>query len=153
MKEKVHYEEDLFCLSIRIKAIKQQLQLSINPQYFMEQIAKELLFIHNTLQQIYEELSQNSFLINRKLYLYSLIKVKGSIISLFDNYLENQDLKNSSNDSMLEQVYKAKEISENDLGDIKSILSDHNNKDSERDLISIEEINFLMAPGLNSEED
>jgi hypothetical protein len=153
MKEKVHYEEDLFCLSIRIKAIKQQLQLSITPKYFMEQIAKELLFIHNTLQQIYEELSQNSFLINRKLYLYSLIKVKGSIISLFDNYLENQDLKNSSNDSMLEQVYKAKEISENDLGDIKSILSDHNNKDSERDLISNEEMNFLMAPGLNSEED
>lgn len=151
MKEKVHYEENLFCISMRIKQISQQLNLNIAPEYFSEQIAKEILFLHKTLQLIFEDLTKNSFLINRKQYLYSLLKVKGLYNSMLKSYLENSDLIIKSQ-TIMERIHKILEVSGHDIGDIRSILTDEGGNEVDKDLISTEEMNFLMAPGLIDED-
>lgn len=150
MKEKVNYEDDLFYVSTMIKSIKKSLALNISLAFFAERQNEDLIFIHHSIQNIYRELSDNNFLINRNSYLHNLLKVKMHFTALLDIYLspEHQERHNNELHSQLRSI---KEKQESDQRDIRHILCAQE-ETVESDLISMEELNFLMAPGLQDED-
>jgi len=150
MNEKVNYEENLFYISMNIKKIQQSFELNISPEYFHERQAEDIIFIFHTLQKILRELTNNNFLINRNQYLYSMLKVQDRYISMLKQFL-TIDSQSSLDRDQFSQLRKALETIENDRSDIRDILNQDEQIEVEKDLISNEELNFLMAPGLEND--
>lgn len=152
MNEKVNYEDTLFYISMKIKNIKKSFLLNISAEYFSERQAEDILFIFHTLQKVLRELSDNKFLINRNQYLNSLVRVYMQFLELIRIYMKN-DQKELVEKSIIRQIMKIREVVQNDLSDIREILTQEDQTEVEKDLISNEELNFLMAPGLIDDED
>lgn len=152
MNEKVNYEDTLFYISMKIKNIQKSFLLNISATYFAERQAEDILFIFHTLQKVLRELSDNKFLINRNQYLNSLVRVQMQFTELIVSYMKEEQ-KELVDKSILRQIVKIQEMVQNDLSDIRDILNQEEQTEVEKDLISNEELNFLMAPGLIDDED
>jgi len=151
MNEKVNYEDTLFYISMKIKIIQKSFLLNISAEYFAERQAEDLLFIFHTLQKVLRELFDNKFLINRNQYLNNLARVLMQFLELIRHYMKSEQ-KELVDNSILRQVMKIREVVQNNLSDIREILTQEEQTEVEKDLISNEELNFLMAPGLIDEE-
>lgn len=152
MNEKVNYEDTLFYISMKIKNIQKSFLLNISPAYFAERQAEDILFIFHTLQKVLRELADNKFLINRNQYLNSLVRVLMQFTELIRSYLKEEQ-KELVDKSILRQIMKIQEMVQNDLSDIRDILNQNEQTEVEKDLISNEELNFLMAPGLINDDE
>jgi len=152
MNEKVNYEDNLFYISMMIKNIKQSFKLNLAEEFFSERQAEEIIFIFHSLQKFLKDLSDNSYLINRNQYLYTMIKVQDHFTEMADQFLQIRQ-NNLWDEAMTAQIRKAIEKTLLDKTDIRDLLHQQNQDDVEKDLISNEELNFLMAPGLQEEED
>ena len=149
MTEKVHYEDNLFYLSLMVKLCEKSRQLDISPVFFHEKNLKDLLFLHQTLQRIYSELTVNKFLINRDQYLFSLLRVKMSYVKVCRDFMDHAERDNSE---LWHELKKSLEINDHDIADIRSSITNLDEDEVEKDLISQEEMNFLMAPDSDQED-
>jgi hypothetical protein len=153
MNENVNYEDNLFFLSQMIGLAEKSVKLKLDNNFFYSKIVDDIHFIDRTLQFIFKDLSENNYLINRNQYLHSLMKKKNRFISLLES-LENPVYENNTltiEDRVAFTRYR--EIHRGDIVDIREILSLSDSRDEGRDIISNDELNFLMAPGLLSDEE
>lgn len=151
MIENVNYEDNLFYLSRMIDLASKSLLLNLDRSLFYRKRVDDIRFIDRSLQVIFKELSENRYLINRNQYLHTLMKKKKSFLDL----LESMDNQNESAPEETDRIdlERFREIHRGDIADIREILSLTDNVDEGQDIISADELNFLMAPGLLGDED
>jgi len=90
MKSKIHYEEDLFFLTLQMKALKEGLQLTVDPEFFQDKALQDLRFVGSSLEKILKTLKEKPNLIRRSEYLYNLVKVENAYLELLALVLEAQ---------------------------------------------------------------
>ena len=88
MSEKVHYEDNLFYLLTDITRLRNGLKLSIDKDFFASKFMTDLLFVDDMLTRHYDLLKNNTFLIRRKDYLFSIQKLKKKLTELEEEVLE-----------------------------------------------------------------
>ncbi len=153
MTENVNYEDNLFFISRTIDLLNQGAALNLDRDLFYEKTMEFLLFTDKTLQNIFRDLTENSYLINRNLYLHSLMKKKRKFVDLLSTWMERSRPDWPLTEEHRISLQRALEIHRSDIDDIRNTLSLSDNREEDREIISRDEMNFLMAPGLLDEEE
>jgi hypothetical protein len=65
MSKMIHYQDDLFSLSVLVKSLDLMLATEADPEYFAERVDSDLGFIGKSLQSFGSLLEQNTLLIER----------------------------------------------------------------------------------------
>ncbi len=76
MSQRIHVQDDLFFLTIQIKALRDGFSLEIDAEIFLEKSIDDILFIDKALLKLYEFLDTNPHLIERPEYLRSLLQLE-----------------------------------------------------------------------------
>lgn len=145
MSVKVHYEDNLFYLSTLIKSLKAGLSLDIDPEYFIDQIVEDILFVDSTLVKSFNSLKANPHLIKRKEYLRVILRTKKVFIDFLEEIVEGR-LAFSSN---LEPFFPKFRASLNehirDISEIHALLDEPSASEGlDEDIISQTEYLFLL---------
>jgi hypothetical protein len=153
MTENVNYEDNIFFISRTIDLLSQGAELNLDRELFYEKTMDAILFTDRALQHIFKNLTENSYLINRNLYLHSLMKKKRKFTDLLSEFLSGYKADWPLAEEHRIKLQRALEIHIADIGDIRNILSFSDTGQEDREIISRDEMNFLMAPGLLDEEE
>ena len=147
MQNRIHYEDDLFYLSLVIKNLREGFRLPLDPEFFREKSLADLRFLEETLLRFSDTLKENSLLIRRAEYLHSLVKVEGEFLRLVTELLQNQLVFSENLGDFSEELarYQAKhrEI-ETDIRALLKVLSQE--EDGKHDVITATELDLLMRP-------
>jgi hypothetical protein len=69
MSQMIHYQDDLFSLSVLVKSLDLILSTETDPDYFAERVDADLAFLDRSLESFGGLLEQNTLLIERAEYL------------------------------------------------------------------------------------
>lgn len=153
MKQKIHYENDIFYLKTYIRILYDALKLNIDSFIFAEKTLEDINFIENTIEKLYKSLEENPHLIRRRDHLLSIVEVKKYFIS----YLE--ELTRSGNpfsNDMIQAFPKLKRLVANhssDLNNLRNQLLSAEKIDNTAEQISENEMNFLLTPYLDPDRE
>ena len=146
MPEKIHYDDNIYFLSALIRALNDAVKLNVDAVYFADKILEDSLFIDSSIQKIYGSLKENSHLIRRNSYLHSIMKLKRSYVGLLEDLLATEGAFAAPFESMRPKIRR---IAANHMDDVKTIrngLSQVSEPRTEGDLITHDELHFLMSP-------
>jgi len=69
MPQMIHYQDDLFFLSVQVKALASVLSTEADPEYFKDRVLGDIAFLDGLLRSFGSMLSKNALLIDRTEYL------------------------------------------------------------------------------------
>lgn len=90
MKNQIHYDEDLFYLSLTIKNLQESLLLSLDPEYFASKVESDIKFVDENLEHFFVTLKTSIYLIQRAEYFHTLAKVEAAFLELFTEILSGK---------------------------------------------------------------
>ena len=153
MKQKIHYENDIFYLKTYIRILSDALKLNIDSFIFAEKTLEDINFIENIIQKLYTSLEENPHLIRRTDHLLSVLEVK----KYFIRYLEDLTSKGNPFSNDLKQAFpKIKRSVANhtrDLTAIQSQLKTTETAGTDVEHISENEMSFLLTPYLDPDSE
>ena len=146
MPEKIHYDDNVFFMTSMIRSLNDAVKLNVDADYFADKILEDTLFIDTSIQKIYGSVRENGHLIRRDSYLHSIMKLKRSYGRLLEDLLATQGAFAAPFETMRP---KLRRIAANHLDDVKQIqdgLTLVEEAKSEGDVITRDELHFLMSP-------
>lgn len=152
MKQKIHYENDIFYLKSYIRILTDALKLNIDSFIFAEKTLEDINFLEKIIQKLFLSLQENLNLIKRTDHLLSILEVKTYLINYLEALIGNGNV--YSND--LKQAFpKLKRSITNHKRDVDLIRvqlksSDSNSKNTEH--ISENEMSFLLTPYMDDDK-
>jgi len=153
MVTKVNYDDNLFYVHSLIKGLRGGLQLELDVDYFRDKIVEDIFFIDRTLQQIYEALRVNSYLINRRDHLRELMRVKRGLADLLGAVLDGSLPWSASLSAFTDKLAGARDHHVRDITDIQGLMEGSAPVDEPQDVVSQDEYRFLFESGSESEEE
>jgi hypothetical protein len=84
MSKMIHYQDDLFSLSVLVKSLDLILSTETDPDFFAERVESDLGFLDRSLKSFASILEQNTLLIERPEYLKLLQRSVKSFIGVLD---------------------------------------------------------------------
>ena len=146
MGYKINYEDNIFFLNSLIKTLQKGMNLEIDPEFFRDKLVEDLLFLDQSLMQLFSSLSSSRFLISRHQHLRDLQRTMSLFIDLLDSILDGKlefapQLKSAGvrlKSCRLEQ-HKC-------CDDIRAMISDSPPEDEHEDTVSQDEFRLLLTP-------
>jgi len=87
MSQMIHYQDDLFFLSVLVKALDAGLSTDADPERFRERIEGDIFFLDGSLKSFHGLLVQNTLLMERTEYLKLLQRTSRSLIQVIERIL------------------------------------------------------------------
>ncbi len=143
MKAKIHYEEDLFYLTLQMKALREGLQLTIDAEYFQDKFLADLRFVDQSLDKLFETLKLNPNLIRRAEYLYHLVKVEGAFMELLSDVLEGSGEIRDALVPYRNEFLRARESHDADVHEVRTLLRLVTQEEEREDVITADELSLL----------
>jgi hypothetical protein len=143
MKAKIHYEEDLFYLSLQMRGLREGLRLTIDADYFQDKFLADLRFVAETLDKILLTLKENANLIRRAEYLYNLVKVEGAFLELVSDLLEGDGDLREALAGYRSEFLKRQESHDADVQEIRALLKLVSQEEEREDVITSDELSLL----------
>jgi hypothetical protein len=146
MPEKIHYEDNIYFLTALVRALNDAVRLNVDADYFADKVLEDTLFIDTSIQRIHGSLKENGHLIRRNAYLHSVMKLKRAYGKLLEDLLATKDDFSTPFETMRP---KLRRIAAAHFDDVKSIRAELRGADGvklDRDMISLDELSFLMTP-------
>jgi hypothetical protein len=84
MPQMIHYQDDLFSLSVLVKSLDLVLSTETDPDFFSERVAADVDFLDRSLLAFGSLLEQNTLLIERSEYLKLLERTVKAFIGVLD---------------------------------------------------------------------
>jgi hypothetical protein len=144
MPQMIHYQDDLFSLSVMVKSLDLILSTDTDPDFFAGRVAGDLDFLDSSLKSFATLLEQNTLLIERADYLKLLERTTKSFIGVLDR-LEGSGYPRAqafapegSRISALSGAQRAL------LSRLSELLRDSLVEDAETDLVSQDELSELL---------
>jgi len=144
MATKVNYDDNLFHLISLTKALRNGLQLELDVDYFRDKTVEDILFVDRTLQQIYEALSVNTYLINRKAHLRELMRAKRAFADMLDEIINRSSVFAQKLAPFDQKIGRAREQHLQDISDIQSMIEVGKKEQMTEDIVSQDEYQFLF---------
>jgi len=137
MRNTIHYEEDLFYLTLLMKTLREGLQLPVDDEYFQQKFAADLEFVGETLNKLFHTLKENTSLIHRSEYLYNLVKAEDAYVELLGVALASDPRP---------ELAKRREAHDDDARQIRSQLKLIDTEEERQDVITSDELALLTKP-------
>lgn len=150
MATRVNYDDNLFFVMTLTRALRSGLQLDIDPDYFRDKVVEDIFFIDRTLEQIYEALRTNTFLINRRDHLRELMRAKRNLADTLDEVLESQAAFSQHLEAFRAKLAGAREQHVRDISDIQRMMESGTPEADQETIVSQDEYRFLFQ---SDEED
>lgn len=151
MKAKIHYEEDLFYLTLLMKGLREGLKLSIDAEYFQDKFLADIRFVDSTLDKILATLRENPNLIRRAEYLYHLVKVEGTFLELLSAVLAQDSDLGEALAPYRNEFLTRQESHDADIHEIRTLLRLVGPGEEREDVITPDELTLLTRPDEDSE--
>jgi hypothetical protein len=144
MSQMIHYQDDLFSLSVLVKSLDLILSTETDPEYFAERVDSDLAFLDRNLDSFCGLLEQNSLLVERAEYLKLLERTVKTFMGVLGRlqgagYPRAQSF--AGDGTRLEAVSASQR---NLLGRLAGLLSSSLAGDAETDLVSQDELSELL---------
>jgi hypothetical protein len=152
MATKVNYDDNLFFLISLTKVLGNGLKLELDADYFKDKVLEDILFIDRTLHQIYEALSVNAYLINRKGHLRELMRAKRSFADLLDEVINGKSRFSHELSPFESKLSSARAQHISDISDIQDSVEPGQSAEQSGDVVSQDEFRFLFSDEENSGE-
>ncbi len=152
MKQKIHYENNIFYLKTNIRILNDALKLNIDSFIFAEKTLEDINFIENIIHKLYSSLEENTHLIRRSDHLLSIMEVKKYFISYLEILTRNGNPFSSDLKQAFPKLKRAIANHTRDLAVIQSQLKNCRSVKTENEHISENEMNFLLTPYMEEEE-
>jgi hypothetical protein len=142
----IHYDEDIFFLSIMVKRLIDGLKLELDGPLFLIKIVEEIEFISRSIEYFMSSLQGNNLKVNRLQYLKNLYKLNKLFIELLHGILTDQILfsKNVKNHSAHFSELRDHHIS-HELKIKSGLHIDKNQMKYDHDMLSEEEYKILLS--------
>ena len=129
-----------------IRTLNDAVKLNVDAEYFADKVLEDTLFIDTSILKIYGSLKENSHLIRRSSYLHSIMKLKRAYGRLLEDLLATEGAFASPFESMRPKLRRIAAGHLNDVREIRKGLKDIDDVKIDSDLISYDELHFLMSP-------
>ncbi len=153
MTQYIHYEENIFMLNDLLRHIERSLKIDIDSNVFLEKIKSDLIFAEGKLSSLYEALKDSTLQLDKIQYFRHLYKTKSLSLRITDSILNKSIGRSLDFSDFLERLREAEKEQEFEQNDIESYLAKTDNSDMDTNLISQEELMFLMSGNISDEED
>lgn len=144
MSKMIHYQDDLFSISVLVRSLDLMLATEADPEYFSERVASELVFIAKSLSAFGELLEQNSLLIERAECLKLLQRNVKAFVGILDRLsgsgYPHAEAFSGGSPRLAELAAQQKAL----LAKLSEALSSSLSDDAETDLVSQDEMSELL---------
>jgi hypothetical protein len=144
MSQMIHYQDDLFSLSVLVKSLDLILSTETDPDFFGERVGADLDFLDKSLESFGLLLEQNGLLIERAEYLKLLERTVKTFIGILGR-LEGSGYPRAqafAGDGARVAAIMSKQHEL--LGRISGLLNSSLSGDAETDLVSQDELSELL---------
>jgi hypothetical protein len=148
MRNTIHYEEDLFYLTLLMKTLREGLQLPVDSEYFQTKFLGDLEFVGDTLDKLFLTLKENTSLIHRSEYLYNLVKAEDTYVELLSVALATAD-PGEARESLAEhrsELVRRRDGHDTDAHEIRGMLRLVDTEEERQDVITADELALLTKP-------
>ncbi len=152
MAEKIHYDDNIFFMTALIRTLDDAVNLSVDADYFAEKVLEDTLFLDTSIQKLYSSLKENTHLISRDAYLHSIMKLKKAYGKLLENLLSTTGNFAAHFETMRPKIRRIAAGHLNDVNEVRKDLNEVKKSKVDNDMISYDELNFLMSPMEESPE-
>ena len=146
MPYRIHYQDDIYLLSLKTKTLANALKLDFDPELFIEQVRGEIAFIAATIARLYQSIKSSSLIIGKAEILKDLQRLCSRFAGMLESILDG-DVANAVSLSPFFDEYR--ETSENlrlNVEEIKDVLNGMTSRETDtRYTISEEEYRCLFA--------
>ena len=146
MPEKIHYDDNIFFMTALIRTLNDAVKLNVDADCFADKVLEDTLFIDTSIQKIYGSLKENTHLIRRNSYLHSIMKLKRAYGRLLEDLLSTDGAFAATFETMRPKLRRIAAGHLNEVKDIRDGLGDVQSVKIDSDMISYDELNFLMSP-------
>jgi hypothetical protein len=143
MPQMIHYQDDLFSLSVLVKSLDLILSTESDPEYFGERVGADIEFLDRSLQAFGLLLEQNTLLIERADYLKLLERTVKAFIGVLDR-LEGKSYPRSSAFALEGRDRGVAAEQRALLSRLGGLLRSSLAGDAETDLVSQDELSELL---------
>lgn len=152
MKQKIHYENDIFYLKSYIRILSDALKLNIDSFIFAEKTMEDINFIESIIHKLYTSLEENPHLIRRTDHLLSIQEVKKYFISYLETLTRNGNPYSTDLKQAFPKLRRSVVNHTRDLSSIQSQLQTTEPASIDNGHISENEMSFLLTPYMDSDE-
>jgi len=142
MSQMIHYQDDLFSMSVLVKSLDLILSTETDPEYFAERIGSDVEFLDRTLRLFGSLLEQNTLLIERAEYIKLLERTARAFVGVLDRLSGSGYPRAQS--FTVEAVEEASAGQQALLGRLVELLRLSLAGDTETDLVSQDELSELL---------
>lgn len=153
MATKVNYDDNLFYVHALVRTLRNGLQLELDADYFRDKIVEDVFFIHRTLQQIYESLRTNNYLINRRDHLRELMRVKRAFADLLGAILDGELPWAGNLAHYRDTLSTSRDEHVREITDIQSLMEGGAPAEDPQDIVSQDEYRFLFEASQDDDEE
>jgi hypothetical protein len=144
MSQMIHYQDDLFSLSVLVKSLDLILSTETDPDYFAPRIAADIYFLDESLRNFGALLEQNTLLIERAEYLKLLERTVKAFSRVIDR-LTGSGYPRAQGFAGDGQSLAAASVAQRKLlGRLEELLASSLAGDTETDLVSQDELSELL---------
>ena len=151
MAEKIYYDDNIFYLNEIISNIDDGIRLDIDTDLFLDKLVEDILFVESALARIYGSLHDNSKLIRRNEHLRRLVRSKLKFSELLEDIVERRVPISENLAPFYPKFIELFHEQQHHLDELRAQLSTNDSAGEDEDMVSQEEIRFLLMEG-NSEE-
>ncbi len=152
MKQKIHYENDIFYLKSYIRILSDALKLNIDSFIFAEKTIEDINFIESIIKKLYTSLQENPHLIRRTDHLLSILEVKKYFITYLEALTRNGNPYSNDLKQAFPKLRRSVANHTRDLTSIQSQLITNESAHTETEHISENEMSFLLTPYMDKDE-
>ncbi len=148
MRNTIHYEEDLFYLTLLMKTLREGLRLPLDGEYFQTKFWEDLDFIGGTLDKLFLTLKENVNLIQRSEYLYNLVKAEDAYVEMITVALAAAS-PGEVRESLAEyrgELIRRRDSHDGDAHEIRGMLRLVDTEEERQDVITADELTLLTKP-------
>jgi hypothetical protein len=140
----IHYQDDLFSLSVLVKSLDLILSTETDPDYFAERVGTDIVFLDRSLRAFGSLLEQNTLLIERAEYLKLLERTVKSFVGVLDRLLGSGYPRSQAFAREAQRLGEAAAEQRALLMHLGGILSSSLSGEAETDLVSQDELSELL---------
>lgn len=144
--EKIHYEDNIFFLTMMIRTTSNAIKLNIDADYFADKVLEDCFFISSSIQKIYISIKDNKRLIRRNIYLHSVMQLKKVFNRLIEDILSLDENFSSIFKLSFPKLRRMTATHLDEIDFIRKELGDTDEVSIDANIISYEEMHYLMEP-------
>jgi len=144
MPQMIHYQDDLFFLSVQVKGLDSVLSTEADPEYFRDRVVGDLSFLDQALRTFGSMLAQNALLIDRPEYLKLLERTVRSFTGILEKLLGSEYPRSDAFEPYAPRLREALASQRALMSELDGQLSSSLSGEAETDHVSQDELSGLL---------